>query len=152
MKGTPLQIHLADGNAKTGFEGFTVKHRNAPQSYFCRVRKYKQGKKKKNRKLFLHFLQFLNDFCFKKTLKNVFYCANDFFFIIQNAKKYNNNNNNNNNKPGQKIRTGDIVVAVFVLYRCAVAASTLHAARHDTTRLRRRPTFSIIFFGERRAR
>jgi hypothetical protein len=49
-------------------------------------------------------------------------------------------------KSGQKIRTGDIVVAVFVLYRCAVDTSTLHAARHDTTRLRRRPTFSINFF------
>jgi hypothetical protein len=46
----------------------------------------------------------------------------------------------------QKIRTGDVVVAVFVLYRCAVDASTLHAARHDTTRLRRRQTFSITFF------
>jgi hypothetical protein len=47
MKGTPLQTHLADGNAKPGFEGFTVKHINAPQSYFYRVRKYKQGKKRK---------------------------------------------------------------------------------------------------------
>jgi hypothetical protein len=47
MKGTSLQIHFADGNAKTGFEGFTVKHRNAPQSYFYSVRKYKQGKKSK---------------------------------------------------------------------------------------------------------
>jgi hypothetical protein len=52
----------------------------------------------------------------------------------------------------QKIRTGDIVAAVFVRYRCTVDASTLHAARHDTTRLRRRPTFSMIFFVERRAR
>jgi len=47
MKGTPLQIHLADGNAKTGFEGFTVKYSNAPQSYFYTVQKYKQGKKRK---------------------------------------------------------------------------------------------------------
>jgi len=47
MKGTPLQIRLADGNTKTGFEGFTVKHRNAPQSYFYRVRKYNQGKERK---------------------------------------------------------------------------------------------------------
>jgi hypothetical protein len=47
MKGTPLQIHLVDGNAKTGFESFTVKHRDAPQLYFYRVRKYKQGKKRK---------------------------------------------------------------------------------------------------------
>jgi hypothetical protein len=46
----------------------------------------------------------------------------------------------------QKIRTGDIVVAVFLLYLCAIDASTLHPARHDTTRLRRRSTFSIIFF------
>jgi riboflavin synthase len=55
-------------------------------------------------------------------------------------------------KFGQKIRTGDIVVTVFVLYRCAVDASTLHAIRHDTTRLRRRPTVSMIFFGERLTR
>jgi hypothetical protein len=54
-------------------------------------------------------------------------------------------------KFGQKIQTGEIVVAVFLLYRCAVDALTLHAARHDTTRLRRRTTFSIIFFAERRA-
>jgi hypothetical protein len=60
---------------------------------------------------------------------------------MQSAKKYNNKENS-----GQKIRTGDIVVAVCLLCRCAVDASTLHAARHDTTRLRRRPTFSIIFF------
>jgi hypothetical protein len=69
-----------------------------------------------------------------------------FFFIIQSAKKFNSKKNS-----GQKIRTSDIMVAVFVLYRCAIDASTLHAARHDTTCLRRRPTFSIIFFGERRA-
>jgi len=54
--------------------------------------------------------------------------------------------------PAKKLRTGDIVVAVFALYRYAIDASALHAARHDTTRLRRRPTFSIIFIGERRAR
>jgi hypothetical protein len=53
---------------------------------------------------------------------------------------------------GQKIRTSDIMDAIFVLYRCTVDASTLHAARHDTTHLQRRLTFSIIFFGERRAR
>ena len=76
----------------------------------------------------------------------MFSIAKIIFFIIQSAKKYNNNNNNNNNNSGQKIRTGDIVVAVFVLYRCAVGTSTLHAARHDTTHLRRRPTFSIICF------
>jgi ectoine hydroxylase-related dioxygenase (phytanoyl-CoA dioxygenase family) len=64
------------------------------------------------------------------------------FFITRSANKYKNNNLKN---PGQKIRTGDIVVAVFVLYRCAVDASTLHAARHDTTGLQRRPTFSIFF-------
>jgi len=56
-------------------------------------------------------------------------------------KKYNNKKNS-----GQKIRT-----AVFLLYRCAIDASTLHAARHDTTRLWRRPTFSIFFSGKRRA-
>jgi hypothetical protein len=39
---------------------------------------------KKDRKLFLHFLQFLNDF-FKKNLKNVFYCKNN-FSNIQSAK------------------------------------------------------------------
>ena len=78
----------------------------------------------------------------------MFSIAKMIFFIIQSAKKY----NNNNKKSGQKIRTGDLVVAAFVLYRCAAAASTLHAACHDTTSLRRRPTFSIIFPGERRAR
>ena len=76
----------------------------------------------------------------------MFSIAKIIFFIIQSAKKYNNNNNNNNNNSGQKIRTGDIAVAVFLLYRRTVDASTLHAARHDATRLRRRPTFSIIFF------
>jgi len=70
----------------------------------------------------------------------MFSIAKIIFFIIQSAKK-----NNNKKNSGQKIRTGDIVVAVFVLYRCAVDASTLHAARHITC-LRRRPTFSIIFF------
>jgi len=77
----------------------------------------------------------------------MFSIAKIIFFIIQSAKNIIKNNNS-----GQKIRTGDIVVAVFVLYPCAVDASTLHASRHDTTRLRRRPTFSIIFFSERRAR
>jgi hypothetical protein len=43
---------------------------------------------------------------------------------------------------------GDIVVAVFVLYRCVVDALTLTAAWHDTTRLGGRPTFPIIFFRE----
>jgi len=52
---------------------------------------------------------------------------------MQSAKKYDIKKNNS----GQKIRTGDIVVAVFLLYRCAVDASTLHLARHDTTRFRR---------------
>jgi len=65
-----------------------------------------------------------------------------FFFIVQSAKKY----NNNKKKSSQKISTGDIVAAVFVLYRCAVDGWTLHAPRHDTIRLRRRPTFSILFF------
>jgi len=77
----------------------------------------------------------------------MFSIAKIIFFIIQIAKKYNKKHSD------QKIRTGDIVVAVFVLHRCAVDASTSHAVRHDITRLRRRPTFSIIFFfGERRAR
>jgi hypothetical protein len=71
----------------------------------------------------------------------MFSIAKIIFFIIQSAKKYNNNKKNS----GQTIRTGYIVVAVFVLYRCAVDAWTSHAARHDTTRLRWRPTFSIIF-------
>jgi hypothetical protein len=44
------------------------------------------------------------------------------------------------------MRTGNIVVAVFVFYRCACDVPTLHAAGHDTILLRRRPTFSIIFF------
>jgi hypothetical protein len=79
MKGTPLQINLADGNAKTGLEGFTVKHRNASQSHFYRVRKYKQ-EKKKDRQLFLHYLQFLKDFLknlFKmfSIAKMIFYCT-----------------------------------------------------------------------------
>jgi hypothetical protein len=82
----------------------------------------------------------------------MFSIAKIIFFIIQSAQKYNNNNNNTKKISGQKIRTEDIVVAVFVLYHCAVDASTLHAAWHDTTRLRWRPTFSIIFLGERRAR
>jgi hypothetical protein len=77
--------------------------------------------KGKKRKLFLHFLQFLNDFFFKKTLK-MFSVGKIIFFIIRSAKKYNNNNKKNS---GQKIRTGDIVVAVFVLYRCTVGAATL---------------------------
>ena len=77
----------------------------------------------------------------------MFSIAKIVIFIIQSAKKYNNKKNS-----GQKIRTGDIVVAVFLLYRCTVDASTLHAARHDTTRLRRQLTFSVILFGERRAR
>jgi hypothetical protein len=71
----------------------------------------------------------------------MFSIAKMIFFIIQSAKK-----NNNKKNSDQKIRTGGIVVAVFVLYRCAIDASTLHAALHDTARLRRRPTFSIIFF------
>jgi hypothetical protein len=54
-------------------------------------------------------------------------------------------------KSGQKIQTGGVVVAVFLLYRCAVDAPTLDAARRDTTRLRRRPTFSIIFFRRKAA-
>ena len=98
------------------------------------------------RKLFPHFLQFLNDLFFLN-LKKCFSIAKIIFFIIQSAKKY----NNNKKISGQKIRTGDIVVAGFLLYRCTVNASTLHAACHDTTSSRRRPTFSIIFFGERRA-
>jgi hypothetical protein len=85
---------------------------------------------------------------FLKNLKNVFYCKNIFFFIIQSAKKHNNKKNNS----GQKIRTGNIVVAVFLLYHCAVDASTLHAAHHDTTHFWWQLTFSIIFSGERRAR
>jgi NADH:ubiquinone oxidoreductase subunit B-like Fe-S oxidoreductase len=72
----------------------------------------------------------------------MFSIAKIFFFIMQSAKKY------NNKKSGQKIRTADIVVAVFLLYCCAVDASTLHAARHDTTRLWQRPTFSIIFLAK----
>ena len=76
----------------------------------------------------------------------MFSIAKIIFFIIQIAKKYNKKHSD------QKIRTGDIVVAVFVRYRWDVDASTLHAARHDTIRFRRRPTFSIIFFGKRRAR
>jgi hypothetical protein len=44
------------------------------------------------------------------------------------------------------------VGGVFVRYRGAGDGSTLHAARHDATRLRRRPTFLIIFFGEKRER
>jgi hypothetical protein len=63
------------------------------------------------------------------------------FFVIQSAKNIIIKKN-----WGQKIRTGDIVIAFFLLYRCTAEASTLHAARHDTTRLRWRPTFSIIFF------
>ena len=71
-----------------------------------------------------------------------------FFFITQSVKK----NIIIIKNSGQKIRTDDILVAVFVLYRCAVDASTLHAARRDTTRLRRRPTFSIIFFSAKGGR
>jgi hypothetical protein len=84
----------------------------------------------------------------------MFSIAKIIFFIIQSAKYNNNNNNNNNNNKisGQKIRTGDIVVPVFVLYRCAVDASTLHAARHDTTSFRWRSTFSIIFFSAKGGR
>jgi hypothetical protein len=89
---------------------------------------------------------FLNNFFFKK-LKKCFLLQKYFFFHYTECKKF-----NSKKKSGQKIRTGDIVVAVFVLYRCAVDASTLNAALHDTTRLQRRPTFSIIFFGKRRAR
>jgi hypothetical protein len=73
----------------------------------------------------------------------MFSIAKIIFFIIQSAKKYIIIIIKNS---GQKIRTGDIVVAVFVLYRCAADVSTLHATRHDTTHLRQRPTFSIIFF------
>ena len=72
----------------------------------------------------------------------MFSIAKMIFFIIQSAK----NIIIIIKKSGQKIRTGDLVVAAFVLYRCAVAASTLHAARHDTTSLRRRPTFFNNFF------
>jgi hypothetical protein len=45
------------------------------------------------------------------------------FVITQSAKK--NNNINNNNKSGQKIRTGDIVVAVFV-YSTATPLTLRH--------------------------
>ena len=76
---------------------------------------------------------------FLKTL-TMFFIAKRIFFIIRSTK------NIIIKKFWPKIRTGDIVVAVFVLYRCAVDASTLHDARHGTTRLRRRPTFSIFFF------
>jgi hypothetical protein len=96
MKGTPLQIHLADGNAKTGFEGSTVKHRNAHQSYFYRVRKYKQGRRRRRRRRkkidSWSYISFHFETIFLKTLKNIFYCKN-IFFIIQSAQKYNNNNN-----------------------------------------------------------
>jgi hypothetical protein len=77
---------------------------------------------------------FLNNFFCKKPLKN-FYCKNNFSLIQSGG-----------GESGQKIQTGDIVVAIFLLYHCAVDASALHAARHDTTRLQWQPTFSIIFF------
>jgi len=91
---------------------------------------------------------FLNDL-FLKTLK-MFSIAKIIFFSLYRVQK----------KiiiiikiSGQKIRTADIVVAVFLLYRCTVNASTLHAARHDTIVCGGDRQFSIIFFfGERRAR
>jgi hypothetical protein len=63
--------------------------------------------------------------------------------------------NNNKKNSGQKIRTGDIVVAVFVVYRCAFDASTLHAASLGMIPLVSggdRHFQSFFFFVERRAR
>jgi hypothetical protein len=77
---------LPDGKAKTGFESFTVKHRNVPQFYFYRVRKYKQRKKKKRSKAVPTFLSIFKLFLFlKKTLKR-FSIAKMIFFDIQSAK------------------------------------------------------------------
>jgi hypothetical protein len=85
MKGTPLQIHLVDGNVKTSFEGFTVKHRNAPQSYFCRVRKYKQRKKERT-KAVPTFPSIFKWFLFLKKPLKMFSIWKIIFFIIQSAK------------------------------------------------------------------
>jgi hypothetical protein len=57
-----------------------LEHRNTPHSYFYRVRKYKQGKKRK--------IESCSYISFNFLLQKYF------FFIIQSAKKYNNNNNN----------------------------------------------------------
>jgi len=65
------------------------------------------------------------------------------FFYYTECKKY------NNKKIPAKIF--EPATSRSPSFYSTAAPATLHAARHDTTRLRRRPTSSIIFFGERRA-